>query len=42
MQFICSNVCTVLFFNSKWGEFVLFARKLSLQDFGGAGGCELL
>lgn len=38
MQFICSNVSTVLFFNSKWGEFVLFARKLSLQDSGGCRG----
>lgn len=37
VQFICSNVSTVLFFNSKWGEFVLFARKLSLQDLGGRG-----
>lgn len=42
MQFVCSNASMVLFFSSKWEEYILFTKKLSLKDSGGIGGCELL
>lgn len=42
MQFVCSNASMVLFFSSKWEEYILFTKKLSLKDLGGIGGCELL
>lgn len=35
MQFVCSNASMVLFFSSKWEEYILFTKKLSLKDSGG-------